>query len=331
VPNHLKSVFEIKVEKSMNKKYVAIATILIFLVIIGLMIMRGRKDRYEGDEASELLTEIKDQLQSIGTLWAKIKANLEDMEILSVENEIPELRNQIDNTKTAREDIKEMKSNLESIKNQHDKAKKTLDEIKKLELPEWTYDYIELQNERTEKDEERVDKTNNILTNLDLYYAYSEEFYEGKIAELNMEKNLEEGINNFLEENIDSAREKFEEAMDNNSKVEKHIKTASERISFNYLEKASSNREDTEEIIRKLQEVCDLVEKGSYSEANDLFLEADKEYEELKRLYPSDLMPEHREWWSKNVDSPVSELRDLSRAIEDIESQAKSLIKKNTE
>jgi hypothetical protein len=73
VPNHLKSVFEIKVEKSMNKKYVAIATILIFLVIIGLMIMRGRKDRYEGDEASELLTEIKDQLQSIGTLWAKIK------------------------------------------------------------------------------------------------------------------------------------------------------------------------------------------------------------------------------------------------------------------
>jgi hypothetical protein len=224
-----------------------------------------------------------------------------------------------------------MKSNLESIKNQHDIAKKTLDEIKKLELPEWTYDYIELQNERTEKDEERVDKTNNILTNLDLYYAYSEEFYEGKIAELNMEKNLEEGINNFLEENIDSAREKFEEAMDNNSKVEKHIKTASERISFNYLEKASSNREDTEEIIRKLQEVCDLVKKGAYSEANDLFLEADKEYEELERLYPSDLTPEHREWWSKNVDSPVSELRDLSRAIEDIESQAKSLIKKHTE
>lgn len=315
----------------MNKKYVAIVAILIFLIIIGLMIMRGRKDRYEGDEASELLSEIKDQLQSIGTLWANIKSNLEDMEILSVENEIPEIRNQIDKAKTAREDIKEMKSDLESIKTQQDKSQKTLEEIGKLELPEWIYDYIELLNERTEKDEERVDKTDNMLTNLDLYYVYSEEFYEGKIAELNMEKNMEEGINNFLEENIDSARDKFEEAMDDNSEIEKHIKTASEKISFNYLDKVSSNREDAEEIIRKLQEVCDLVEKGSYSEANDLFQEADKEYNELKRLYPSDLMPEHREWWNTNVDSPVSDLRDLSRAIEDIESQAKSLIKKHTE
>jgi len=319
------------VEKRLNKKYVAIVAILIFLVIIGLMILKGRRDRYEEDEASELLSEIKDQLQSISTLWTNIKSNLDDMEILSVEDEIPKIRNQIDNAKTAREDIKEMKSDLESIRNQQAKAKKTLGEIKKLELPEWTYDYIELQNERTENDEERVDKTDNILANLDLYYAYSEEFYEGKIAELNMEKKLEEGINDFLEENINSAREKFEEAIDNNSKVEKHIKAASEKISFNYLEKASSNREDAEKIIRKLQEVCDLVEKGSYSEANELFQEADKEYNELKRLYPSDLMPEHREWWNTNIDSPVSDLRDLSRAIENIESQANSLIKKNAE
>jgi len=315
----------------MNKKYVAIAAILIILAIIGLMIMRGKRDRYEVDEASELLSEMNDQLQSIGTLWTNIKSSLEDMELLSVEDDIPEIRNQIDNAKNAREDIKEMKSDIESIRNQQDKAKKTLDKIKKLELPEWTYDYVDLQNERTEKDEERVDKTDNILTNLDLYYAYSEEFYEGKIAELNMEENLEEGINNFLEENINSAREEFGEAMDNNAEVEKHIKTASEKIAFNYLEKASSNREDAEKIIKKLQEVCDLVEKGSYSEANDLFQEAEKEYNELKRLYPSDLMPEHREWWNTNVDSQVSDLRDLSRAIEDIESQAKNLIKKNKE
>ena len=58
----------------MNKKYVVIAVILIFLVIIGLMIMRGRRDKYEGDEASELLSELNDQLQSIGTLWANIKS-----------------------------------------------------------------------------------------------------------------------------------------------------------------------------------------------------------------------------------------------------------------
>ena len=294
----------------MNKKYVTVAAILIFLIIIGLMVMRGRKDRYEVDEASELLSEINDQLQSIGTLWTNIKSSLEDMELLSVEDDIPAIRNQIDNAKTT---IKEMKSDLESIKNQQDKTKKTLEEIKKLELPEWTYDYLELLNERTGKDKERVDKTDNMLTNIDLYYAYSEEFYKGKIAELNMEENLEEGINNFLEENINSAREKFEEAIDNNSKVEKHIKAASEKISFNYLEKASSNREDAEKIIRKLQEVCDLVEKGSYSEANDLFQEADKEYNELKRLYPSDLMPEHREWWNTNVDSPVSDLRESSK------------------
>ena len=154
------------------------------------MIMRGRKDRYEIDEASELLSEINDQLQSIGTLWTNIKSSLEDMELLSVEDDIPAIRNQIDNAKTAREDIKEMKSDLESIKNQQDKTKKTLEEIKKLELPEWTYDYLELLNERTGKDKERVDKTDNMLTNLDLYYAYSEEFYKGKIAELNMEENL---------------------------------------------------------------------------------------------------------------------------------------------
>ena len=42
-------------------------------------------------------------------------------------------------------------------------------------------------------------------------------------------------------------------------------------------------------------------------------------------------MPEHREWWNTNVDSPVSDLKDLSRAIEDIESQAKSLIKEHAE
>jgi hypothetical protein len=315
----------------MNKKYVVIASILIFLIIIGLMIMRSRRDRYEGDEASGLLSEIKDQLQSIGTLWTNIKSSLEDMELLSVEDEIPEIRNQIDNAKTAREDIKEMKSDLESIRDQQDKVKNTLDEIKKLELPEWIYDYIDLQNERTEKDEERLGKTDNILTNLDLYYAYSEEFYEGKIAELNMEKNLEEGINSFLEDNINSAKEKFKEAMDNNAEVEKHIKTASEKIPFNYLEKVRSNRKDAEKIIGKLQEVCDLVEKEAYSEANDLFQEAHKEYKELERLYPSDLMPEHREWWRTNIDSTLNDLKDISRTIENIESQAESLIKKYAE
>ena len=107
----------------MNKKYVAIVAILIFLLIIGLMVMRGRKDRYEVDEASELLSEINDQLQSIGTLWTNIKSSLEDMELLSVEDDIPAIRNQIDNAKTTREDIKEMKSDLESIINQQDKTK----------------------------------------------------------------------------------------------------------------------------------------------------------------------------------------------------------------
>ena len=81
--------------------------------------------------------------------------------------------------------------------------------------------------------------------------------------------------------------------MEDNSQVESHIKAASEKISFNYLDKVSSNREDAEEIIRKLQEVCDLVEKGSYSEANDLFQEADKEYQELSRIYPSYLEPNY--------------------------------------
>jgi hypothetical protein len=314
----------------MEKKYVAIAAILIFLVIIGLMIMTGRRDGYEGDKATKLLSEINDQRQSIGTLWSNIKSNLEDMEILSVENEIPKIRNQIDNTKRVREDIKEMKSNLESIRNHHYKAKETLEKIKKMELQEWIYDYIELQNERNEKGEERVEKINNILTNLDLYYEYSEEFYEGKIAELNMEKNLEEGMNNFLEANYNSAKEKFEEAMDDNSEVKKRITAASEKVSFNYLEKAKTNRKNTEEIIKKLQEVCDLVEKESYSEAIVLFQEADKEYKELERLYPSDLMPEHREWWRTNVDSSLKDLRDLSRVIEDIESKAKSLINEHT-
>jgi hypothetical protein len=319
------------VAKSVKKKYIAIAAILIFIAIIGLMIIRGRRDRYEVDDASELLSEINDQLQSIGRLWTNIRSNLEDVKIISVEYDIPEIRNQINNAKTAREEITEMKSDLQSIRNHQDKVKKTLGEMGNLQLPEWTYDYIELQNERTEKDKERVDKTDNMLANLDLYYSYSEEFYEGKITELNMEANLEEGINNFLEENIDAAREKFEQAMNNNSKVKQHIEAASKIISFNYLEKASSNREDAEAIIIKLKEVCDLVEKGSYNEANNLFQEADKEYKELKRLYPSDLIPEHREWWTKNVDSQINDLKDLSRTIENIESQAKSLIQKNTE
>ena len=95
--------------------------------------------------------------------------------------------------------------------------------------------------------------------------------------------------------------------------------------------RTAGKREDAEEIIRKLQEVCDLAEKGSYSEASDLFQEADKEYQELRRLYPSDLMPEHRDWWSKNIDSPINDLRDISRVIEDIESQIKRLIKEHSE
>jgi hypothetical protein len=321
----------IMVEKSMKKKYLAIVVILIFITIIGMMIIRSRKDRYQVDEASELLSEINDQLQSISRLYANIKSNLENMPLLSVEYDIPEIRNQINNVNTAREDIAEIKSDLQSIRNHQDKIKKTLEEMEKLELPEWTYDYIELQNERTEKDEVRLDKIDEILANLGLYYSYSEEFYEGKIAEINVEENIEEGINNFLEEDIGSAREKFEEAMIDNSKVKQRIEAASKIISFNYLEKASSNREDAEEIIKKLQQVCDLVEKGSYNEANNLFQEADQEYKELKKLYPSDLMPEHAEWWRLNVDSKVSDLRDLSRTIEDMESQAKSLIQKNTE
>ncbi|WP_455368846.1 hypothetical protein [[Eubacterium] cellulosolvens] len=315
----------------MNKKYVTIAAILIFLAIIGLLLMRGRRDRYEGDEASKLLSEINDQLQSTSTLWTNIKSNLEDMKILTVEDDISEISNQIDNAKAAREDINEIKSDLESIRNNQDKINDALEEMEQLELPEWIFDYIELQKERNEKDQERVDKTDNMLTKLDLYYAYSQEFYEAKIAEINMEANLEEGINEFLEENIASAREQFEEAMDDNSNVKKCIEAASKIISFDYLEKASSNREDAEEIIRKLQEVCDLAEKGSYGEASNLFQEADKEYQELRRLYPSDLMPEHREWWSKNVDSSINDLRDLSRVIEDIESQVKSLIKEHSE
>ena len=293
--------------------------------------MRGRRDRYEGDEASELLSDINDQLQSIGTLWTNIKSNLEDMKLLTVEDDVSEIRNQIDDAKAAREDINEMKSDLESIRNHQDMVKEKLEEMGQLELPEWIYDYIELQKERTEKDKERVEKTDNMLTKLDLYYAYSEEFDEAKIAEINMEQNLEEGINEFLEENIASAREKFEEAMNDNSEVKNHIEAASKMISFDYLENASSNREDAEEIIRKLQEVCDLAEKGSYGEASDLFQEADKEYQKLRRLYPSDLMPEHREWWSKNIDPPINDLRDLSRVIEDIDSQVKSLIKEHSE
>jgi hypothetical protein len=320
-----------KVVKSMNKKYVVIAAILIFLAVIGLLIMRGRRDRYEIDDASKQLSEINDQLQSIGTLWTNIKSNLEDMKLLTVENDISEIRNQIDDAKVARENINEIKSDLESIRKDQGKINETLEEMEQLELPEWIYDYIELQKERNEKDQERVDITDNMLTKLDLYYTYSEEFYEAKIAEINMEENLEEGINKFLEENIASAREKFEQAMDDNLEVQKHIEAASKIISFDYLEKASSNREDAEEIIRKLQEVCDLAEKGSYGEASDLFQEADKEYQELRRLYPSDLMPEHREWWSKNIDSSINDLRDLSRVIEDIDSQVKSLIKEHSE
>ena len=109
----------------MKKKHIALAAIFIFLAIIALMIIRGRKGRYEGDEASELLTEINDQLQSIGKLWTNIKSNLENMKILSVEYDIPEIRNQINNMKTAREDIKEMKSDLESIRNQNYKKQNT--------------------------------------------------------------------------------------------------------------------------------------------------------------------------------------------------------------
>ena len=73
------------------------------------------------------------------------------------------------------------------------------------------------------------------------------------------------------------------------------------------------------------------IEKGSYQEANDLFQQAEKEYNELKRLYPSDLIPEHREWWSNNIDSPKDELREFSRAIENIENKMQSLIKEHKE
>jgi len=317
-------------QKSNKWKYFTIALLLIIVIFGVLIATRGRRSRVEVDDASQILADLGDEIEAIGRSWTSIESELKDLRPVDLTYETSNLNREIDYSKTARQNIADMKDELESIKDNHDDVSNALDDLGDLELLEWHYDYVDLHESILGKDNDRVAKTEELLENLDLYYAYSEQFLEGLIANVEMEESLQNGIDEYLEEDYLGAREEFENAKDKNSEVEAYVKEASVIMDFNYLDKIETNRQDAEEIIEKFIQVCDLVDQGSYDEASNLYEEADEDYRSLDRLHISDFKTENTNWWTKNITSVHEAIKELTRDIDDLEYNAKNLVERNT-
>jgi len=317
-------------QKSSKWKYFAISLLLIIVIFGVLIATRGRRSRVEVDDASQILADLGDEIEAIGRSWASIESELKDLRPVDLTYETSSLNREIDYSKTARQNIADMKDELESIKDNHDDVSNALDDLGDLELLDWHYNYVDLHESILGKDNDRVAKTEELLENLDSYYAYSEQFLEGLIANVEMEENLQNGIDEYLEEDYSGAREEFENAKDKNSEVEAYVKEASIIMDFNYLDKIETNRQDAEEIIEKFIQVCDLVDQGSYDEASDLYEEADEDYRSLDRLHISDFKTENTNWWTKSITSVHEEIKELTRDIDDLEYNAKNLVERNT-
>jgi hypothetical protein len=221
-----------------------------------------------------------------------------------------------------------MENALDSIRNHDDKAVTYLQELKDLKLPDWGYEYADLITSILEKDRQRVDKSQQMLDNVNTFYKFSEEFLAGLLVQMDMEEALKDGAEKALDKDYAGAKEQFEKALDFNSQVKDHVSEASNVMHFNYLDRIESNREKAKEIIEKFIESCDLAIDGAYTESREKYEEADEEYRSLNLVYLSDLKPENSEWWKQNVESIYQDIRQLTNEIEDLEHQAESLIEK---
>ena len=318
-------------QKSSKWKYIGIALLLIIIILGVLIVARGRRDRLEvADDASQILSDLGDEIETIGRSWASIESDLKDLRPVDLTYETSSLNREIEYTKTARQTIADMKDELESIKDDHDDLSNALDDLGDLELRDWHFDYVDLHESILSKDNDRVAKTEELLGNLDSYYKFSEQFLEGLIANVEMEESLQNGIDEYLQEDYSGAREEFENAKDKNSEVEAYVEEASAIMDFSYLDKIETNRDEAEEIIEKFIQVCDLVDQGSYDEASDLYEEADEDYISLDRLHISDFKTENTNWWTNKISSVHEAIKELTRDIDDLEYDAKTLVQRNT-
>ena len=185
-------------------KYAVIAIVLIVIVILGVLILRGRQRReevqYQIDEASTLVNNVNRETEQISNSWEKIDSTLKTLKIKDVSDDTSSLQRAIEDSKEARNDIAEMREELNSIRQRHSNIQASLQELGRMEIPDWIRDYINLKSSMIEKDGERADVTETLLNDIDQYYQFSEQFFAGMIAQIEMEENSEEGINIFPNE-----------------------------------------------------------------------------------------------------------------------------------
>lgn len=319
-----------------KSKYVVIGIVLIVIVIVGLMVIRARQRRsevaYQVDEALTIIKDINAKTVDISSSWKEIQITLQLLNVRDIPDDISGYKRELEYSKIARNDIADMRDELDAIRADHESIAASLRKLEDIPLPDWIDEYIMLKTTIIEKDGERADVTEELLDELNLYYQFSDAFLEGMIAQAQMEENLEDGAEAFEDEDYLAAQRSFQKASDDNVKVQEYADEASKLIKFNYLTRIDANRKDAEEVIEEYLTVVDLVDEGSYIEADNLYDEAEDDYNALlsQKLTSSDLLPEHQTWWSKNIESKLDQIQQLTNDIGQLEAQLSKLYEEHT-
>lgn len=319
-----------------KSKYVVIGIVLIIIVIIGLMVFRARQRRsevtYQVDEALTVIRDINAKTVDASSSWKEIQITLQLLTVRDVPDDISGYKRELEYSKIARSDITDMRDELDAIREDHESIATSLRKLEDIPLPDWIDEYIMLKSMMIEKDDERADVTEELLDELNLYYEFSDAFLEGMIAQAQMEENLEDGAEACEDEDYIAAQRSFQKASDDNLKVQEYTDEAAKLIRFNYLTRIDANRKDTEEVIEKYLTVVDLVDEGSYEEADNLYDEAEDDYNALlsQKLTSSDLLSEHQTWWSKNIEPKLVQMQQLTNDIGQLEVQLSKLYEEHT-
>ena len=319
-----------------KSKYIVIGIVLIIIVLFGLMVFRARQRRaetaYQVDEALTIVKDINAKTVDASSSWKEIQITLQLLNVRDVPDDISGYKRELEYSKIARNDIVDMRNELDAIRANHESITTSLRKLEDIPLPDWIDEYIILKSMIIEKDDERADVTEELLDELNLYYQFSGAFLEGMIAQAQMEENLEDGVEACEDEDYLAAQRSFQKASDDNLKVQEYADEASKLIKFNYLTRIDANRKDAEEVIEEYLTVVDLVEEGSYTEADNLYDEAEDSYNALlsQRLTSSDLLPEHQTWWSKNIEPKLDQIQQLTNDIGQLEAQLSKLYEEHT-
>lgn len=312
--------------------YIIAGVVLIVVVVLGAFLMLGGRQRQSQlDAASPILAQIGQDTQALSSSWNKAKSQIDALGILEMTDDPTILSNAIDKSTDNRALLSEIKDELDSVSVYQSKIDSSLQDLKELELPSWVQDYVGLMESMLAKDKVRLGKALQLVENANRFYAFSEPFAKGKLADIAMDQNLSDGRDKFEAKDYAGAAEAFDQALSQNSQVETYADDAQRIIAMTYLDKAQANRVEGDALIKEYQRVLGLANAGSYQEANQQYQEAEKAYESLlgKRVTAADTMPENEAWWDAQVGSLQNELGQLTAEIETLQHQAQALVEQN--